>query len=337
MNRSFNLLHLAHMDQMLGSHQPAAYRMGISNNTHMILAHTVRQSKKLHLPVAMTFLVLFVSIGSAWANQPPTTVQEQFGAGRAGGKSWARFKTYAPQNREYFLDIGSMWEERNMYWVGGLVGFHLGRCVFSKSQTCQQFFDGVLGIAGSDGQTTGVALAGLRWQFVNFPDAFSPSISLYAGLENFHDSIRNKEAFTYGLGYGLTTAVHERMDLKFEVRVGYGHDEAIWSQAFVSLGLKMDKWVDYFADKLKGLGVGTVEVTEQAIKKTYETSADVVDTVVTQPIKKAVETTGEALGVKASEKKDKKNSKGEDDESDPSLKPPGAAEQAEPPSTTEGQ
>ncbi|MCB0365829.1 MAG: hypothetical protein H6624_19350 [Bdellovibrionaceae bacterium] len=263
----------------------------------------------------MTFLLLMALCEMASASQAPSTVAEQFGAGRAGRKSWAHFQTYAPQNREYFLDIGSMWENRNMYWVGGLMGFHLGRCVFSKSQTCQQFFDGVIGIAGSDGLTTGVALAGLRWQFVNFPDAFSPSVSIYAGLENFHDSIRNKEAFTYGLGYGLTTAVHERMDLKFEVRVGYGHDEAIWSQAFVSLGLKLDKWVDYFAEKLKGLGEGTAEVTGKAIKKTFETSVDVVDTVVTQPIKKAVETTGEALGVK--EKQENKDKPEEEESSEP--------------------
>lgn len=208
----------------------------------------------------------------------PATIEESFGAGRARGQSWARYQTYVPQSREYFLDIGSSWEERSMYWVGGAMGFHLGRCAFSASQTCQQFLDGIVGISGADGLTMGLALASLRWQFVNFPKVAAPAVSVFAGLENIHDGSRNKETLAYGMGLGFVASVHERMDLKFEVRVGYGQGEAIWSQAFVSLGLKLDKWVDYFATKLHDLGVGTVEATGGVIKKT-------------------IETTGEALGI----------------------------------------
>ena len=259
------------------------------------------------VPVLLVFL--WAPLVADAAN-PPSSLEESFGAGRSSRKSWAHFQTYVPQERDYFIDIGSMWENRNMYWAGGQMGFHVGRCVFSGSQTCQQYLDLVMGIAGSDGLTMGVALAGVRWQFVNFPATVSPSISLYAGLENLHDSRRNKEALTWGAGYGITASVHERMDLKFEVRVGYGAQEAIWSQAFVSLGLKMDKWVDYFAHKLRSLGEGTAEVTGKAIKKTFETSVDVMDTVITQPVKKAVETTGDVLGVTDSEKEKKKNSEG---------------------------
>ena len=259
---------------------------------------------------ALFFTLLLVTSSAAQAISETATalatVEESFGAGRSRGQSWARYQTYVPQSREYFVDIGSSWEERSMYWVGGAMGFHLGRCAFSASQTCQQFVDGIVGISGADGLTMGLALASLRWQFVNFPKVAAPAFSIFAGLENIHDGDRNRETLAYGLGAGLVASVHERMDLKFEVRLGYGQGEAIWSQAFVSLGLKLDKWVDYFATKLRDLGVGTVEATGGVIKKTIEIVEQVEQKLVSliiaerlatgHPVARARPARGEATG-----------------------------------------
>ena len=155
-----------------------------------------------------------------------------------------------------------------MYWMGGYIGFHLGHCALSKSQSCQHYFDVIGGVGGRDGLTTGLLLSGLRWQFVSFPKPFSPSIRLLAGVMNIRDDDRDKEVFAYGLSYGLTTAIHERIDLKFEVRTGYA--DAFWAQSFVSASLKLDKWVDYFAQRLKQLGKSTVKTSGQIIEGTIE-------------------------------------------------------------------
>ena len=205
--------------------------------------------------------LIFVMVGlSAHGGEPPSSVQEAFGSSRSTKDHWAEFLPYAPQNREYFFDIGSMWERQNMYWLGGELGFHLGNCVFSESPTCQQYFDLIGGVAGAEGITMGMALVSLRWQFVHFPSRMSPSVRIFTGINNLHDEDRNRQVMTSGLGYALTASLHPRMDLKLEVRAGFGRQQEIWSQVYIALGLKLDSWVDYFTTKLKQLGRGTAEV-----------------------------------------------------------------------------
>lgn len=174
------------------------------------------------------------------------TVQETFGGRKSSQGKWVDLQTYIPQNREYFLDLGSMWERKNMYWLGGELGFHVGSCLFSLSQTCQQYLDILGGVGGAEGVTIGLGLASLRWQFVNFPSQVSPLGRIFVGIINLHDDDRKQKALAGGIGYGLTTTVHKKMDLKFEVRAGFGHRGELWGQAFVALGLKLDSWVDYF-------------------------------------------------------------------------------------------
>ncbi|MCB0362127.1 MAG: hypothetical protein KDD35_05380 [Bdellovibrionales bacterium] len=202
-------------------------------------------------------LIFFIWVSAgfhAWGSSSPSSLQETFGAGRSSGARWSHFEAYAPQKREYFLDIGSMWEKQNLYWLGGEFGLHVGSCVFSKSQTCQQYFDLLGGVAGADGTTVGLLLASLRWQFVNFPSRYSPALRIFVGSIYLHDLNREEDVPTVGLGYALTTTVHERLDLKLEARLGHARGEQIWSQFYLAMGLKLDSWVDYFANKIKKIG-----------------------------------------------------------------------------------
>lgn len=195
-------------------------------------------------------------------------------------KRWTKFYPYIPEKIEYNFELGSMWEASNLYWIGGSLGFHLGPCMFSPSQTCQQYADFIGGSGGHSGFTTGVLFSSLRWQFTDLSKSFVPHARILLGAMNHRDEERDRSEFAYGIGYGFTTAVHERLDLKFEFRVGGG--DQLWSQSFVSFSLKFDKFVDYFAQKLEAMGVagklvkGTAEFTGNVIKGTVETSGKVI-------------------------------------------------------------
>jgi len=198
---------------------------------------------------------------------------------------WARFFTYVPEKFDYYFELGSMWEARNQYWMGAGFGRHVGTCLLTQSQTCQQYWDIFGGAGGRDGLTTGLALSGLRWQFVNFPDVFSPSLRLFAGGLTIRDDVRDLVAFTYGIGYGITTSVHRRVDLRVEARVGMGDE--LWTQTMFSFHLKMDKWVDYFGAKIKKFGLNTLKATGNALEKGYESTQETVEEIA--PSKREVE------------------------------------------------
>lgn len=169
----------------------------------------------------------------------------------------AHFFPFVPQQRDYGLELGAMFEQNNLYWLGGYMGFHMGPCWLSTSETCQQYIDAIGGAGGREGLTIGTLFAALRWQFVKVPVYFSPSLRLLVGAMNIRDDHRDRTTLAGGLGYGITTSVHERVDLKIEARAGYS--DQFWSQVFLGVNLKMDRWVDYFAKKLQKLGEDTVK------------------------------------------------------------------------------
>ncbi len=214
-------------------------------------------------------------------------------------RSFTKTFSYIPEKQQYELELGSMWEKSNLYWLGGNVGFHIGRCMFSQSQTCQQYADVIFGAGGRDGLTNGVLLPSLRWQFIDVKDRFVPHARLMVGVMNISDKDRDKSTFSYGIGYGWTTAVHERLDLKFEIRAGYA--DQLWSQSFLSFSFKFDKWVDYFAKKLEGLGIagkvikGAAGITGRIIKGTVETTGKVIQGTV-GATGKVIEKSGSAAG-----------------------------------------
>ncbi|MCB9025944.1 MAG: hypothetical protein H6625_06475 [Bdellovibrionaceae bacterium] len=218
-----------------------------------------------------SFLFLFLICLSVKAHDDPPVLKTQ---------SWSKFYPYVPEKIEYNFELGSMWEANNMYWLGGNMGFHIGRCMFSDSQSCQQYADFIGGAGGRSGFTNGVLFSSLRWQFTDLSDKVVTHARLLLGAINYRDEERDRSVFAYGVGFGFTTAVHERLDLKFEIRAGNGDEW--WSQSFISFSLKLDRFVDYFAKKLEKLGMagrfvkGTAELTGKVIKTTVETSGKVI-------------------------------------------------------------
>lgn len=204
-----------------------------------------------------------------------------------------------PEKIDYAFELGAMWEARPLYWMGASVGRHVGRCVLTQSQTCQQYIDVLGGAAGRQGQTNGYLLTGLRWQFVNYPSFVSPSVRILAGLSRQRGDLGHGDHVVYGLGVGWTFAIHERADMRFEVRGGSGREP--WSQAFFAFHLKMDKWVDYFGQRLKGLGEGAASATGTVIKGTLKTSGEVMGTVIGKPIQKASEATRDLIDGKSND------------------------------------
>lgn len=195
-------------------------------------------------------------------------------------KDFVKYYSVIPEKQQYEFELGSMWENQSLYWLGASGGFHIGRCMFSLSQSCQQYADIIFGAGGRDGLTTGNLYSALRWQFVDLQRKFVPSVRLLLGVMNIRDEERNKSVFSYGVGYGITTALHERLDLKLEFRAGYA--ERAWGQILIGFSIKFDKWVNYFAQKLEAMGVagkvisGAAHFTGETIKKTVETTGKVI-------------------------------------------------------------
>lgn len=202
-------------------------------------------------------------------------------------ESWTEFRPYVPEKWDYSFSLGSSWERNNLYWMGASVGRHLGPCVFSQSQTCQNYLDAIIGVAGRDGQTNGYFLLAPRWQFVSWPQSYSPFVRVFAGMINYRDNERDKEQFAYGLSYGITSSVHERVDLGLEARVGGG--DRVWSVVLFSVHLKMDQWLSYFAERIKDFGGTAASVTGSVIKGTLKTSGEIMGTVMGKPVKSAAD------------------------------------------------
>ncbi len=175
---------------------------------------------------------------------------------------------YTPRSRDYSIELGSMSEKDTLYWLAISAGFHLGTCIKTQSETCQQYFELTSGGAGRDGKTHGLLLGSLRWQFVHYPDVWSPFFRVFLGSHIAKEYDQTKTYGAIGIGYGFTTYLHERFDFRFEIRHGSGRQP--FSQYFAGLQIKVDKVVDYFSDKISGFGKKTFEYTEKGLKETKE-------------------------------------------------------------------
>jgi hypothetical protein len=200
------------------------------------------------------------------------------------------YHPYLPHKWDYGVELGSMEIESPLYWVGGNLGYNIGTCVFTSSQTCQQYMDVLLGSSGRDGETNWYGVFSLRWQFVNFPNTYSPIARVFGGVMNRIANDESKQFFIYGVGAGITTYLHPRADLRLELRHGWGKEIGSFSQAFLSVELKVSRWLDFFAGKLEKVGVGTGKVIKHGVGgagKIIEGTGDI--------IKKGVEETRDAL------------------------------------------
>lgn len=178
---------------------------------------------------------------------------------------------YMPSKRNYSAEIGTMWQDQSLYWVGANVGFHVGNCLFSESPSCQQYGDVIAGSAGRTGVTIGVLMGGLRWQFVNYPSVYSPFARLLIGGMRSRSSQGDRGHVIYLVGLGLSSSVHRRMDLSIEARLGGGAE--VWSQLLLGFNFKVEKWVEFFSRKIKELG----SETQKAIKKTINAPKDIFE------------------------------------------------------------
>ena len=175
---------------------------------------------------------------------------------------------YLPHKWDYGLELGQMNIDKDLYWLGGNLGYNIGTCVLTNSQSCQQYMDFLIGSSGRDGETNWYGVLSLRWQFVNFPDTNSPIARVFAGVMNRIADDSSKQFFVYGLGYGITTYLHPRADLRLEGRIGWGREVGSFTQLFVSMELKVSRWLDFFAGKLEGVGVGAGKVFKKGIGTT---------------------------------------------------------------------
>lgn len=169
---------------------------------------------------------------------------------------------YVPRNTDYSLDMGLMTSHEDMFWGSGSIGLHLGPCFFSSTQTCQQYADAIIGVGVRESETQGLFLGGLRWQYVNFPKRYSPFWRLFAGTSSISRSTEVGWRPTAGAGLGITTFLHDKVDLRFEVRTGFS--DRVYTQAMIGMQIKADRLLQAFALKLRDFGYGTVETAIQA-------------------------------------------------------------------------
>ena len=190
-------------------------------------------------------------------------------------KKWTNFLPYAPDKHEYNAEIGGMWEENNLYWLGFTYGRHLGRCIFANSDKCHQFFDITGGSAGRQAYSESLVLGGVRWQYVSFPNPYSPSFGLFGGVMNIRTNSRDRQVGVYGVGVGYTVTLHEKLNVKWQNRIGGG--DHLWVQSMLSISLKIDSYVDAFADRMKKIGKGAIETTGTVIKSTITAPKSLFD------------------------------------------------------------
>jgi hypothetical protein len=158
---------------------------------------------------------------------------------------------FIPQKFDFGIDYGAGWRESSLYLVGLNTGYHLGTCIFTDSHTCQQYADVLGNLSGRESYTHYTGLASLRWQFISFPSSWSQTYRLFLGSRHSIVPKGLEDNFVYGLGMGLSTYLHPKADLRLELRAGLIGGQ-IFSEVVASIQLKLDRWVDYFENKLSG-------------------------------------------------------------------------------------
>lgn len=222
------------------------------------------------------------------------------GAAISKGKPFVSKHPYVPQLREYGIEFGGSWTRSNLYWLGVTHGRHIGKCLLSDSETCQQFLDIIGGVSGRDAQTHYLGALSLRWQFVNFPKVWSPFSRFYLGGMHSIEPGLVRDRLAWGVGTGFTTYLHPQADLRVEVRTGYtGQDN--FSQLMVSAIIKLDKIIEYFVYRLADVGYGTVKVTSQVVTSVVEQGVDLTTSAV-KATAKGVKSVGGAVGASFSSK-----------------------------------
>lgn len=191
------------------------------------------------------------------------------------GYLFSTIEPFVPRDTDYSIEIGAMAENRSLYWIAGNIGQHIGRCLLTTSQTCQQYIDGIIGVGGRDEETFGIFLGSLRWQFINFPRSWSPMLRLFGGVTRAHVREAKEWRPMYGAGIGVTTYLHERADLRFELRGGQMGDHA-FAQGLIGIQFKADRLLEYFAVKLVELGITTAETAIKATEKAVEATGNVL-------------------------------------------------------------
>lgn len=181
---------------------------------------------------------------------------------------------YVPNQREYRIEMGTLWEEQTFFWLAGQVGFHIGKCPKLSQDRCQLYLDFLGGLGLRNEDFTNWVQLGVRMQFINYPSPWSHSIELNAGATHSRVNAvyRNEPAF--GVGFGLTRYLHKNLDLS--IRSQLGHNHQLYAQFGIGLELKVDHWVEGFATAIeKGLtelGQKTGNVLKSPFQKKDEKS-----------------------------------------------------------------
>jgi hypothetical protein len=195
---------------------------------------------------------------------------------------------FVPRSSDFGIEMGLLTGDEDKLWLGGLAGWHLGICPFTQSETCQQYIDLIGGAAIRESETSGFYLLSNRWQFVNFPERHSLFVRLFGGMSQIKSIRENSWQPVVGVGIGVTTYLHEKVDLRVEARSGW--NDRFFAQALLGVQFKTDRLLEVFARRLKQLGVGTVdtviEATGTAIKATGEGLEGVVEGV-SSPFRKS--------------------------------------------------
>ena len=175
---------------------------------------------------------------------------------------------YVPQVREYSLEVGVFNSQETMYWIGGQFGVYLGDCFFMGNPHCSQYIDFIGGGGGNGNENQQLALTGLRWQFVNVPSSWSPSLRVLAGASHSTFDGVTRTRPTAAIGIGVSRYLHRNLDVHFEARGGV--DYKPYSQFIIGFHIKVDRWVSPFVKELRDLGIDTFNSTVDVIKKPFE-------------------------------------------------------------------
>ena len=187
--------------------------------------------------------------------------------------------TFQPRLIDYSIELALIHLDQDLFWGGGSMGVQLGPCLFTQSLTCRQYLDGIIGVGVREGETDGLFLASLRWQYVHSEHRYSPFWRIFVGPANVNRAPGQKWTVAEGAGLGITTYLHDKIDLRFETRVGY--IDRGFVEGVLGIQIKVDRLLTLFVKKMGEFGKGTVETAIEAtgtvIKATGESIGGVAN------------------------------------------------------------